>query len=103
MLVQPVRILLSLSNLWAEKHKWMEGTEDDAPANKLTCGQTYLELYFLKEQFGFRIKSSPSYYDLGKVASESVHKGSFYFLMKQAVHKRDLQEELHMPFTYHRE
>ena len=32
---------------WAEKHGWAEGTERE-PANKKTCGQTYLELYFLQ-------------------------------------------------------
>jgi len=31
---------------WAEKHQWREGNERH-PANKKTCGQTYLELYFL--------------------------------------------------------
>lgn len=32
---------------WAEKHNWQAGTER-APANRKTCGQTYLELYFLQ-------------------------------------------------------
>jgi len=32
---------------WAEKHNWAEGTEPH-PANCMTCGQTYLQLYFLK-------------------------------------------------------
>ena len=31
---------------WAEKHRWAEGDERER-ANKKTCGQTYLELYFL--------------------------------------------------------
>lgn len=33
---------------WAEKHQWKEGDQDTA-VNKLTVGQTYLELYFLKK------------------------------------------------------
>ena len=33
---------------WARKHKWLPG-DHDAPANKLTCAQTYLQLYFLKK------------------------------------------------------
>ena len=33
---------------WAEKHEWQAGDETYSPANRLTCGQTYLELYFLK-------------------------------------------------------
>ncbi len=32
---------------WAEKHRWAEGNERER-ANKKTCGQTYLELYFLR-------------------------------------------------------
>ena len=31
---------------WCEKHNWAEGDERER-ANKKTCGQTYLELYFL--------------------------------------------------------
>lgn len=31
---------------WAEKHDWAEGNESER-ANKKTCGQTYLELFFL--------------------------------------------------------
>ena len=34
---------------WAEKHQWREGNEKP-PANRKTCGQTYLELYFLDPQ-----------------------------------------------------
>jgi unsaturated rhamnogalacturonyl hydrolase len=33
---------------WAEKNQWEPGTEGQYSANSLTCGQTYLELYFLK-------------------------------------------------------
>ena len=32
---------------WCEKHDWAEGDEKER-ANKKTCGQTYLELFFLK-------------------------------------------------------
>lgn len=32
---------------WAEKHDWAEGDERER-ANKKTCGQTYLELYFIQ-------------------------------------------------------
>ncbi len=34
---------------WAEKHDWAEGTERP-PANRKTCGQTYLELYFIQPE-----------------------------------------------------
>ena len=33
---------------WSNKHEWKEGT-DWSLANKLTCGQTYLHLYFLNK------------------------------------------------------
>jgi len=33
---------------WARKHRWQVGDEP-APANRMTCAQTYLELYFLKK------------------------------------------------------
>jgi rhamnogalacturonyl hydrolase YesR len=33
---------------WAEQNQWAPGTEGPYSANSLTCGQTYLELYFLK-------------------------------------------------------
>jgi unsaturated rhamnogalacturonyl hydrolase len=37
---------------WAEANEWRPGTER-AGANVLTCGQTYLELYFLKTNRAF--------------------------------------------------
>lgn len=38
--------ILGQATRWAEKHNWAEGDERER-ANKKTCGQTYLELYFL--------------------------------------------------------
>ena len=38
--------ILAQAQRWAQKHDWAEGGERH-PANKKTCGQTYLELYFL--------------------------------------------------------
>ena len=62
--------ILDQAMSWAEKHKWMEGTEDDAPANKLTCGQTYLELYFLKKRSEM-IEPIRKWVDCGKPRSPS--------------------------------
>jgi len=39
--------VLAQAMKWARKHEWAEG-ESTAPANQMTCGQTYLQLYFLK-------------------------------------------------------
>ena len=41
--------ILAQATRWAEKHEWREGSER-LPANKKTCGQTYLELYFIKPE-----------------------------------------------------
>ncbi len=40
--------ILEQAMKWAKKHEWKEGT-DWSLANRLTCGQTYLQLYFLKK------------------------------------------------------
>jgi rhamnogalacturonyl hydrolase YesR len=41
------REVLEQAVRWAEKHKWAEGDERER-ANKKTCGQTCLELYFIE-------------------------------------------------------
>ncbi len=46
---------------WAEKHGWAEGDERER-ANKKTCGQTYLELYFI-EPDPKRIAKTRAYVD----------------------------------------
>ena len=33
---------------WAQENQWAEGQEKE-PSNRMTCGQTYLQLYFLKK------------------------------------------------------
>ena len=39
--------LFEQSRTWAAKHGWRTGTEWIYPANRMTCVQTYLELYFI--------------------------------------------------------
>lgn len=46
---------------WSEKFNWAEGTEREV-ANRKTCGQTYLELYFIDTQ-PERIEKMRSYVD----------------------------------------
>ncbi len=41
--------ILEQARNWARKHDWAEGNERER-ANKKTCGQTYLELYFIDPQ-----------------------------------------------------
>ena len=40
--------LLAQAMSWAEKHKWQVGNESSG-GNKLTCGQTYLEIHAIKK------------------------------------------------------
>jgi unsaturated rhamnogalacturonyl hydrolase len=40
--------ILDQALAWGRKHQWQRGHQPSAPGNNLTCGQTYLELYFLK-------------------------------------------------------
>ncbi len=39
---------LAQSLKWSEGNEWAAGFSPDPPADAMTCGQTYLELYFLK-------------------------------------------------------
>jgi len=39
--------LLNHAKAWATRHGWRPGTEWPYPANRLTCAQTYLDLYFI--------------------------------------------------------
>ncbi|MCD4697821.1 MAG: glycoside hydrolase family 88 protein [Bacteroidales bacterium] len=41
--------LLIQAENWAKKHGWRTGTEWFHPANRLTCTQTYLELYLISK------------------------------------------------------
>ncbi|UCD28162.1 MAG: glycoside hydrolase family 88 protein [Planctomycetota bacterium] len=54
---------------WSTKHNWLEGGKD-SPPNKLTCGQTYLELYFIKQDPSM-IAPLGAWVDSGKVGSPS--------------------------------
>jgi len=45
--------LLNQSISWASKHGWRIGSEWIYPANRLTCSQTYLEIYFNRKSDNF--------------------------------------------------
>jgi len=55
---------------WAEKHEWQVGEQTDSQANRLTCGQTYLELYFLNPE-RHMIQSLQEWVDSGRPGSPS--------------------------------
>ncbi len=45
--------LLKQAKIWSAKHTYRTGTEWTYPANRLTCTQTYLDLYFLEKNESF--------------------------------------------------
>ena len=55
-------ILLEQARLWSAKHGWRTGTEWIYPANRMTCVQTYLELYFL-DPTEEKIRNAKSFMD----------------------------------------
>ena len=54
--------LVYQAKTWAAKHGWRAGTEWTYPANRLTCTQTYLEL-FLLEGGSSKIENTKSFMD----------------------------------------
>ena len=54
--------LLNQAIKWSSKHTWRVGAEWIYPANRLTCTQTYLEIYFIKGK-KFMIKRTKEYMD----------------------------------------
>lgn len=55
---------------WARKHRWQVGEETYSMANRLTCGQTYLQLFFEKPQ-QYMIQSLQDWVDSGRPGSPS--------------------------------
>jgi unsaturated rhamnogalacturonyl hydrolase len=58
------REYLDQATRWGEEQRWKPGTEK-AGANVLTCSQTYLELYFLKNDHAF-IEPTVEWLDSGR-------------------------------------
>ena len=54
--------LLNQAEQWGAKHGWRTGTEWTFPANRLTCTQTYIELYFLDKNEN-KIEDARSFMD----------------------------------------
>jgi len=55
---------------WCEKHDWQVGSETYSMANRLTCGQTYLQLYILEPKQSM-IRSLQEWVDSGLPGSPS--------------------------------
>ncbi len=56
------KTILDKINKWSTKHGWRPGSEWPYPANRLTCSQTYLDLYFV-EQDDNKIKRTRKFMD----------------------------------------
>jgi rhamnogalacturonyl hydrolase YesR len=69
-LVTKDREILKQLTEWAEKHDWQVGDETYSMANRLTCGQTYLQLYFLNPE-QHMIQSTKEWVDSGLPGSPS--------------------------------
>jgi len=54
--------LFDQAKTWAMKHGWRTGTEWMSPANRLTCSQTYLQLYFKEPNIAY-IERTRSFMD----------------------------------------
>ncbi|MCB0804479.1 MAG: glycoside hydrolase family 88 protein [Bacteroidales bacterium] len=55
-------VLFHQALTWAQKHGWRTGTEWTFPPNRLTCSQTYLQIYFKKPN-PFYIERTQSFMD----------------------------------------
>jgi len=55
---------------WAEKHQWQVGDESYSMANRLTCGQTYLQLFF-RNPDQRKLQSTRTWVDSGLSGSPS--------------------------------
>lgn len=55
-------VLFQQAKTWAAKHGWRTGTDWTYPPNRLTCTQTYLELYF-REGGVSKIKNTQAFMD----------------------------------------
>ncbi len=68
--------ILNQALTWARQHEWQEGDEQ-APANRKTCGQTYLELYFIKRD-QVRIARIRAYVDRRIVQADEPKEAWYY-------------------------
>lgn len=64
--------LLNQAISWSEKNDWNVGTEWIYPANRLTCVQTYLEIFYMKHDSSM-IKKSMEYMDSQLLRTEPAY------------------------------
>jgi unsaturated rhamnogalacturonyl hydrolase len=70
--------LLEQAITWAEKNNWDAGNEMFFPANRLTCFQTYLQIFFEKQNSKM-IKKAKDYLDAELTITEPAYLRGWYY------------------------
>jgi unsaturated rhamnogalacturonyl hydrolase len=70
--------LLEQALSWAEKNDWKVGNEMFFPANRLTCTQTYLEIFVIRKDSSM-IKDTREYLDAELVINEPAYIRGWYY------------------------
>ena len=71
--------ILDKAIIWAESHDWKVGNELMFPANRFTCVQTYLEIFFHTRDTN-QIVRSREYMDLEIVHTEPAYLRGWYYI-----------------------
>jgi len=71
--------LLKQAKSWAAKHGYRTGTEWTYPPNRLTCTQTYLDLYFIDKN-EYYIKNAKSFMDKRIYKIESAFEQGWWYV-----------------------
>ncbi|MCD4730957.1 MAG: glycoside hydrolase family 88 protein, partial [Bacteroidales bacterium] len=71
--------ILDQAMTWAESHHWKVGNELMFPANRFTCVQTYLEIFFHTNDTT-QIKKSKAYMDSEIIQTEPAYLRGWYYI-----------------------
>jgi len=71
--------LFEQAKTWATKHGYRTGTEWTYPPNRLTCTQTYLDLYFLDKNESY-IQNTKSFMDKRVSDTESAEEQGWWYV-----------------------
>ena len=71
--------LLEQAINWSDKNNWETGNEMFFPANRLTCTQTYLQIFIEKHDSGM-IKNTKEYLDAELMVTEPAYLRGWYYV-----------------------
>ena len=71
--------LLEQAFNWSNKNNWETGNEMFFPANRLTCTQTYLQIFYEKHDSGM-IKNTKEYLDAELLVTEPAYLRGWYYV-----------------------